>query len=144
MLSSGVALLTGAGTVFTAYQAFTYDVSDRQVIVLCAVGGLALSIFLQAVSGRFSKEQTPFRTRMIDYPSHYLLEMFVPFAVFYAYAKKSAHAIAQKTFGLIRIDPAITVLSRDVSYLYPAAVGLSFGFLAGQTIGKVIALIAKF
>jgi hypothetical protein len=148
MLSSGVALLTGAGTVVTAYQAFGQEVSDRQVIVLCAAGGLVFSIFLQAVTGRFSKEEKPFGTKLFrvivrDYLSHYLLGRILPFTVFYGYVKKSADAIGQKTFGLIRMDRAITVSSRDVTYLYPVFVGLSFGLLVGETIGKLIAHIAK-
>lgn len=148
MLSNGTALLTGAGTVLTAYQAFEQEVSDRQIIVLCAAGGLVFSIFLQALTGRFSKEDKPFGTKLFrvvvrDYLSHYLLSRFLPFAVFYGYVKLSAEGIAKNTFGLIRMDQAITVRSRDVTYLYPFFVGASFGFLVGQTIGKVIAHIIK-
>ncbi len=147
MLSSGITLLTAAGTVFTAYQAFQQDVSDRQVVILCAGGGLIFSIFLQTIAGRFSKGEKSLVTRVIqvlirDFTS-VLSSTVLPFCVAYGYVKKSGEIIARKSFGIITIDPTITLRGRDVTHLYPALVGANLGFLIGQMVGRVLAHIAK-
>jgi hypothetical protein len=147
MLSSGITLLTAGGTFFTAYQAFGQDVSVRQIVVLCAAGGLIFSIFLQTVAGRFSKEEKSllrwvFQVLVRDLTS-VLSSIVLPFSVAYGYVKKSADVIAQNSFGIIQIDPTITLRGRDVTHLYPALVGANLGFLIGQMVGRVLAHITK-
>jgi hypothetical protein len=146
MISGGITLLTVAGTIYTAYEA--YHASDRQMVVLSAAGGLIFSIFLQAQAGKFSNKETSLGTRMVrvlvrDYFSSVLSSAILPFAVVYGYVKRSGETINKKSFGFIQIDQAITIRGRDVSHLYPALVGANFGFLAGQMVGRLISHIFK-
>ena len=147
MLSGGITLLTAAGTVFTAYQAFEQDVSDRQIVVLCAAGGLVFSIFLQALAGRFSKGEKSLSTKvfqvLVKDSTSVLSSVVLPFAVAYGYVKKSAESIARTSLGILQIEPTITLRGRDVTHLYPALVGANLGFLIGQMVGRVLAHIAK-
>jgi hypothetical protein len=147
MLSSGITLLTAAGTVFTAYQAFEQDVSTRQILVLCAGGGFVFSIFMQTIAGRFSKGEKSLGTKVIQVLTRDLTSLMsstvLPFAVAYAYVKKSGEIIAKRSYGIITIDPTITLRGRDVTYLYPALVGANLGFLIGQMVGWVLARIAQ-
>jgi|SRR5579872_147245 hypothetical protein len=147
MLSGSITLLTAAGTVFTAYQAYQQDVSDRQIVVLCAVGGLVASIFLQTCAGKFSKEEKSFGTQVVqvlikDFTSA-LSSVVLPFSVAYGYVKKNADTIARTSLGLLQIAPAVTLRGRDVTHLYPALVGVNLGFLIGQMVGGVLAHITK-
>jgi hypothetical protein len=142
MLSGGITLLTAAGTVFTAYQAYHQDVSDRQTVILCAAGGLVVSIFLQTMAGRFSVQETSvgkriFRVLVRDVTS-VLSSVILPLTVFYSYVKKSAEIINRTTLGIVHIDPVIMIRGRDVTHLYPALVGVNLGFLAGQTVGRIL------
>jgi hypothetical protein len=143
MLSGGITLLTAAGTVFTAYQAYQQDVAERQIVVLCAAGGLIVSIFLQKTAGRFSKDKKSlgmqvFQVLVKDFTS-VLSSVVLPFSVAYGYVKKSAEIIAKNSFGIIAIDPKIMLKGRDVTHLYPALVGANLGFLIGQTVGRFLA-----
>ncbi len=147
MLSGGITLLTGAGTIFTAYQAFQQDVSERHIVVLCAAGGLFFSIFLQAVAGKFSKGEKSLGMRIFqvlvkDFTS-VLSSVVLPFSVAYGYMKKSADVIARTSLGILKIEPTITLRGRDVTHLYPALVGANLGILIGQMVGRVLAHIAK-
>ncbi len=147
MLSGGITLLAGAGTVFTAYQAYQQDVPDRQTVVLCAAGGLVLSIFLQASAGKFSKGEKSLGTRVFqvlikDFTS-VLSSVVLPISVAYGYVRKSADTIARTSFGLVQIAPAVTLRGRDVTHLYPALVGANLGFLIGQMVGRFFAHMTK-
>jgi hypothetical protein len=145
MISGGITLLTVAGTIYTAYEA--YHATDRQMVVLSAAGGLIFSIFLQALAGKFSNKETSLGTKMVrvlvrDFSS-VLSSSILPFAVVYGYVKRAGETINKKSFGFIQIDQAITIRGRDVSHLYPALVGANFGFLAGQMVGRIISHIFK-
>jgi L-cystine uptake protein TcyP (sodium:dicarboxylate symporter family) len=142
MLSGGITLLSAAGTVFTAYQAYHQDVSDRQTVILCAVGGVVFSIFLQTIAGRFSDQKTSeikriFRVLVWDINS-VLSSVILPLTVFYGYVKKRAELINRTTLGIVHIDPVITIFGRDVTHLYPALVGFNLGFSAGQVVGRFL------
>lgn len=147
MLSGGITLLTTAGTVFTAYQAYQQDVSDRQIVVLCAAGGLVVSIFLQTCAGKFSKGEKSLVMRVVQVLikdlTSVLSSVVLPFSVAYGYVKKNADTIAKTSFGLLQIAPAVTLRGRDVTHLYPALVGANLGFLIGQTVGRFVAHITK-
>jgi hypothetical protein len=147
MLSGGITLLTAAGTMYTAYEAYNQKVSERNNVVLCAAGGLVFSIFLQAIAGRFSKKETTlgvkmFRVLIRDFTS-ILSSAILPFSVAYGYMKKSGDIINKKSFGIIQIGRTIIFKGRDVTHLYPPLVGANFGFLAGQMIGRIFAHIVK-
>jgi hypothetical protein len=137
MLSSGITLLTAAGTVYTGYQAYHHDISDRQVVVMCAVGGLIFSIFLQAMAGKFSKQDKSYWMKGIGDLSWALSSVILPLSVAYGYLKKSGESISRNTFGMVQIDPTITLRGRNVTYLYPVLVGVNFGFLAGRIFGMI-------
>ncbi len=142
MFISGMTLLTTAGTLFTAHQAYHQNVSDRQVVILSAAGGFLLSIFLQTLAGKFSTKETSLTTRICrtlvgDFTS-ILSSVILPFSVAYGYIKKSGDYINKNSYGFIQIDPTITVKGHDVSHLYPSLVGANFGFLAGQMLGKFV------
>lgn len=147
MLSGGITLLTAAGTFFTAYQAYQQDVSDRQIVILCVAGGLAVSIFLQTCAGKFSKGEKSLGTRVVQVLikdlTSVLSSVVLPFSVAYGYVKKNADTIARTSFGLLQIAPAVTLRGRDVTHLYPALVGVNLGFLIGQMVGRILAHIAK-
>jgi hypothetical protein len=147
MLSGGITLLTAAGTVFTAYQAYQQDVSDRQIVVLCAAGGLIVSIFLQKTAGRFSTDEKSFGKQVFqvlvkDFTAA-LSSVVLPLSVAYGYVKKNADTIARTSYGLLQIAPAVTLRGRDVTHLYPALVGANLGFLIGQMVGRVLAHMTK-
>lgn len=142
MLSGGITLLSAAGTIFSASQAYHQNASDRQTVILCAVGGLVFSIFLQTIAGRFSNSETSlgkrvFRVLVWDINS-VLSSVILPLAVFYGYVKKRAELINRTTLGIVHIDPVMTIFGRNVTHLYPGLVGFNLGFSAGQMVGRFL------
>jgi hypothetical protein len=141
MLSNGITFLLQLGTIYAGYEA--YHTSDRQTVVLAATAGLVFSIFLRALAGRFSKKEVSSFRVLIGDVNSVLSKIILPMAVFYGALKRAGGTIYQRSYGIIQIDPAITIRGRDVSHLYPALVGVNFGFLAGQVVGKGISHFFK-
>jgi hypothetical protein len=141
MLFGSLSFMTAAGTAYSAYQSYTQETAEYRIIVLSAAGGLILSLFLQALSGRFSKADKPLGVRivrvLIGDATSFVSNLFLPLAVIYGFAKKNGEIINQYSFGFIQIEPTLHFKGRDVTHLYPGLVGVNLGFFAGEMVGKV-------
>ncbi len=134
-------LLTFGGTLYTAYQAFHQEDSDRQTLILSAAAGLVSSLFLQTLAGRFSKGQQSLPRRIFsvlvkDFSS-VLSGVVLPLAVASGYLKKAGEFVNQHSYGAIQVEHRFRIGDWEIQELYPIFVGGNFGFMVGQSIGTI-------
>ena len=142
MAPSVFSALTMGGSAYIAYQAYQ-DSEQQKMIIFSAVAGLALSLSLQVLSGRFSKEERSFGRVLLEDCTSLLTKFVLPLSVAYGYMKKNGPSIHEWSFGIIHFDPKWTWRSLDMTYLFPVLVGANLGFLGGKIIGHVIVHFSK-
>lgn len=147
MTARAISVLTMAGSVYVAYQVQQYDPEGRQVVVLSAAGGLALSLLLQSFAGRFSRKEEPLTKQIIQVLTwdltSFVGSVVLPCTVVYCTLKRNSEWIDKYTFGMIQLDPIMRFRGRDVTHFYPPLAGLNVGLLAGHMIGNFITHFVK-
>jgi len=108
------------------------------MVVFSAVAGIILSLSLQTLSGRFSQEKRSWTKILLGDFTSFLTSIVLPFFLGYVYLKKSGASIHEWSFGMIQIDPRMTIRGLDVTSLFPVLVGANLGFLGGKIIGRVV------
>lgn len=132
-----LSFLTFGGTIYTAYEAFRQDDSNRQTLILSAAAGLISSLFLHTLAGTFSKKQPSlprwiFSVLVKDFSS-VLSGIVLPLAVASGYLKKALEFVNQHSYGAIQVEHRFMIGNWEIQELYPVFVGGNFGFMVGQS-----------